>query len=210
MKIENICKTYKNKVVLDDVSIELKEGQCIGILGANGSGKSTLLSVLSGVSRADSGSFFVDGADLLADEKKRRELISFVPQKDVLYEELSGWDNLKLWYDKASLDRSLNEGLLKKLGVETFLDKKVRTLSGGMKKRLSLSCCMSGNPRILLLDEPTVALDFETKDFIDSYIKSFVSKGNTVILTTHEKSQMELFDSVYILSDGKLTLYEKD
>lgn len=208
MKIENVCKSYKGIKVLDNAGLEFTGGQCIGILGSNGSGKSTLLSVLSGVIRAQGGSFIADGVDLLLDEKKRSEMLAFVPQDNVLYDELSVRDNLKLWYDKRSMESSLENGVLKQLGVGGFLDKRVSHLSGGMKKRVSIACCVANSPKILLLDEPTAALDIEAKAFIGQYIKDFVNNGGTVILTSHDISDMAWMNEIFILKRGRLISYD--
>ena len=202
LEIKELRKTYGKKVVLDGISFTAKEGTCIGILGGNGCGKSTLLSILAGIVRADSGSFTVEGGE--------KTSISYVPQGTPLLEELSAKDNLMLWYDKGSLKRELESGVLKLLGVDEFLKVPVRKMSGGMKKRLSIGCAVSGAPKVLLMDEPTAALDIACKDNIYTYIKDFKAKGGIVLLATHDVHEIELCDQCYVIKDGKLMEYHYD
>lgn len=210
MEIRDIRKKYQKNIVLQGVSLTVKEGSCVGILGGNGSGKSTLLSILGGIQRADGGSFRWQGEELLVKSKLRSGLVGYVPQGNPLLEELTAWDNLRIWYEKPRLKRELREGVLAILGVSEFLKTPVRKMSGGMKKRLSIGCAVSGQPRILLLDEPTAALDFICKERIYSYLKEFKAQGGRILLATHDVQELELCDSWYILKDGILTPYEYD
>lgn len=210
MEIVDIQKKYKKNPVLRGVSLTVGEGGCAGILGSNGSGKSTLLSVLAGIQRADAGKFLWQGDDLLVNGGLRAKLVGYVPQGNPLLEELTAWDNLRLWYEKPVLERELREGVLGILGIAEFLKTPVYKLSGGMKKRLSIGCAVSGQPRILLLDEPTAALDLICRERIYNYLKEFKAQGGRILLVTHDMQEMELCDSWHILKDGKLTPYEYD
>lgn len=201
--IENIKKKYGKKVVLDGVTFSARGGECIGIVGANGCGKSTLLSILAGVQRADDGSFICDGADLFHAKEKRRELVGYVPQGTPLLYELTALDNLKLWYDKKALSDSLENGMLKKLGIDEFLKIPVCKMSGGMKKRLSIGCGVASTPEILILDEPTAALDLICKAQISEFIAEHKNSGRIVLLTTHDESELKLCDKIYVIKDGK-------
>ena len=148
--VNDIGKNYKKKMVLNHISLQVAPGECIGLLGINGSGKSTLLGILSGGLRQDHGTYSFDEPD---------NTVSFLPQENPLIPELSGLDNLKLWYSgrSAKLNSTYSLSILKKLGVDAFLHQKVSTMSGGMKKRLSLAICMLERPDLLLLDEPLAA-----------------------------------------------------
>lgn len=207
IEIRQIQKKYKKKVVLSEVSFDLREGNCVGILGGNGSGKSTLLSILAGVQRADNGSFLWEGTDLFSAEKRRRELVGYVPQGNPLMDELTAWDNLRLWYDKKELIKELDEGVLKMLGIPEFLKTPVRKMSGGMKKRLSIGCAVADHPKILLLDEPSAALDLACKENIGNYLMKFREQGGSILLATHDVQELGLCDAWYILKDGRLTPY---
>lgn len=210
MKIEvkNIRKAYGKKEVLRDISFTAQSGQCIGILGGNGSGKSTLFSILAGINLADSGSFTVDSTDLL--KKPDGKVLGYIPQTPPLLEELSAKDNLSLWYSKKEMNKSLDNGVLKMLGIDKFLRTTVSKMSGGMKKRLSIGCSVAGNPRIILLDEPSAALDLVAKAEISNYLINFKKSGGTVLLATHDANELEFCDVLYIIRDGRLEKYDYD
>lgn len=210
VEIKNISKRYKGKQVLKDISLSAQGGTCIGILGVNGSGKSTLLSILAGVLRPDGGSFLCDGNDLLREKALRSQYVGFVPQGTPLLEELSAKDNLLLWYDSDQLRRELEEGVLKLLGIGDFLKMPVSKLSGGMKKRLAIGCAVANRPPILLLDEPTAALDLPCKEEIARYLRQYKCSGGLLLLTTHDVMELSLCDRWYILKDGVLVPFSYD
>lgn len=210
LKLEGIEKSFQKKKVLAGVELTAKSGECIGILGGNGSGKSTLLSILAGVQKADAGKFLVDGQNLFQTPQKRTELLGYVPQQDPLIEELNGWDNLRLWYDRESLEKSLSDGMLAELGIGEFLKTPVRKMSGGMKKRLSIGCAIASNPGILLLDEPSSALDLVCKETIYRYFERFKAEGGILLLATHDMQEMTLCNHHFILKKGKLSDYAFD
>ncbi len=203
LEINDIRKKYGKKTVLDGISLSAEAGSCIGILGGNGCGKSTLLSIIAGLSRADSGS-------VTAVKDNGKAVIGYVPQGTPLMEELSAKDNLRLWYSRDALKRELESGVLKMLGIDTFLKVPVRKMSMGMKKRLSIGCAVYGNPDILLLDEPTAALDIVCKESIYAYIDDFRKKGGIVLFVTHDVHEFELCDRCYVMKDGRLSEYTYD
>lgn len=207
MIIQNINKAYKNKQILSEISFEAPCGNCIGILGCNGSGKSTLLNIMAGVLKPDSGKFVFDDKNLFEYPQIRSSVVGFVPQNPPLFEELTAWDNLSLWYDKSVLKKELNSGVLKMLGIHEFLKTPVCKMSGGMKKRLAIGCSVSNNPKILLLDEPSSALDLICKQNIVDYLKNFKAQGGIIILATHDLNEVEICDKLYILKDKKFTPY---
>ncbi|MBQ3542909.1 MAG: ABC transporter ATP-binding protein [Oscillospiraceae bacterium] len=210
IEIKHIAKKYKSKQVLQDICLTAETGSCIGILGANGCGKSTLLSILAGIQRCDSGGFLCDGVDLLKDNKKRAELVGYVPQGTPLIEELTAKDNLLLWYDKKTMEKELTDGVLALLGIGDFLAVTVSKMSGGMKKRLSIGCAMAKKPPILLLDEPTAALDLFCKQSIASYLRHYKRSGGLLLLTTHDVMELDLCDTWYIIQDGVLVPFAYD
>lgn len=210
IEIKQIQKKYKKKAVLTDINLDVQEGSCVGILGGNGSGKSTLLSILAGVQKADNGSFLWGGADLFKNEKIREEILGYVPQGNPLMEELTAWDNLRLWYEKDELKKELDGGVLDMLGIPDFLKVPVRKMSGGMKKRLSIGCSVANHPKLLLLDEPSAALDLICKERIGNYLKDFKAQGGSIILATHDVQEIELCDIWYILKNGMLEPYLYD
>lgn len=210
MKIENIKKSYKKKEILKNISLEVKDGQCIGLLGSNGSGKSTLLSILAGILTPDGGSFSYNGTDLLKNTKLRSELIGYVPQSTPLLEELTAKDNLSLWYTEEEMKKSLSDGVLGMLGINEFIKTPVCKMSGGMKKRLAIGCAVAHNPKILLLDEPSAALDLLCKERIANYLLEFREEGGIILLATHDLQELPICDELYILKDGKLNTFDYD
>lgn len=195
---KNIVSSYGKKQVLKGVYISAGAGQCVGIVGENGCGKSTLLNILVGLRQADSGEIFFDT------EKPSADYVGYVPQEGSLIDELSVLDNLSLWYrSKAELKLSLEQGFLKELGIDKMCRMKVGRLSGGMKKRVSIGCALAGNPPILILDEPDAALDLMGKADVRRYLTKYKELGGTIIIATHEESDLELCDKVYALCGGK-------
>ena len=134
IEIKQLQKRFRRHQVLTDINLTVQQGTCVGILGANGCGKSTMLSILAGVQGADGGRFLCDGVDLFKEPKKRNTLVGYVPQGTPLIEELSAKDNLLLWYDRKSMQQQLQDGVLKMLGIDEFLNVPVNKMSGGMKK----------------------------------------------------------------------------
>ena len=210
IEISHLKKSFRRHQVLKDVNLVVEPGTCVGILGANGCGKSTLLSILAGVQRGDGGAFLYEGTDLLRDGKALAQLVGYVPQGTPLIEELSARDNLLLWYSKTEMEIQLRSGVLQLLGIGDFLKVPVAKLSGGMKKRLSIGCAMAKHPPVLLLDEPTAALDLACKQSIAQWLRRYKQDGGTIVLTTHDVLELELCDSWYILKDGVLTPFSYD
>ena len=208
--IVGLKKRYGKRDILKGVTLNIEFGSCIGILGGNGSGKTTILSILAGVTDADEGEFICEDYDLLKDDKRRRFLVGIIPQCNPLIEELSGKDNLLLWHDRKYLNMSAKEGIIKELGITKFINKRVSTLSEGMKKRLSIACAVKKHSKILLMDEPGAALDIVAKEIIHEYIKKFTDMGGIVILVTHDEGELNLCDRHYILRDGVLNEYRFD
>lgn len=205
--IVGLKKRYGKRDILKGVTLNIEFGSCIGILGGNGSGKTTILSILAGITDADEGEFICEDYDLLKDDKRRRFLVGIIPQCNPLIEELSGKDNLLLWHDRKYLNMSAKDGIIKELGITKFINKRVSTLSEGMKKRLSIACAVKEHSKILLMDEPSAALDIVAKEIIHEYIKKFTDMGGIVILVTHDEGELNLCDRHYILKDGVLNEY---
>lgn len=200
--IDNLKKGYRRKPVLQGVSFTAKSGDCVGVLGGNGTGKSTLLRTLAGAIRADGGRFLYNEFDLLRDEARRSAFVGYVPQGTPLLQELSARDNLRLWYDGSALEKSLDDGVLRLLGVDQFLKTPVSKMSGGMKKRLSIGCAVAHDPRILLLDEPSAALDLVCRERILHYLETFRARGGVVILSTHDVQEIGVCSARYLLRGG--------
>lgn len=199
----DITAGYGKKIVLQNLSLDLEAGSCTVIVGANGCGKSTLFSVLAGIKRVRDGRLLWKGREM--ERKQFGALIGYVPQDNPLYPELTVRDNLLLWYGgKGAFRKAIEEGVPQKLGLEDVLKKRVDTLSGGMKRRVCIGCAMSGNPRLLIMDEPGAALDMECKEVLYAWLREYRSGGGTVLLSSHEKIDLEMGDKVYVLREGTL------
>lgn len=210
IEIKNISKKYGKKQILSDVNLNTESGKCIGILGGNGCGKSTLFSILAGVNNKNSGQFLCDGKDLFSEHKIRRQIVGYVPQGTPLFEELTAYDNLLLWYEPDTIKQELSNGILGMLGIDAFLKTQVSKMSGGMKKRLAIGCAVAHNPKVLLLDEPSAALDLICKERISNYLKNFKANGGIIFLATHDATELELCDEIYIMKNGMLSKYDYD
>lgn len=205
IKVEGIASSYGKKKVLKQVSFVAEVGTCTALVGANGCGKSTLLKILAGLRTPWHGSISFDGIELTGRERKKQFLsyVGYVPQESNLVPELTVKDNLLLWHqDRTALEHTLQNGFLHILGLQDMLSLRAGNLSGGMKKRVSIGCAVAGNPPILLLDEPNAALDLPGKADIRSYLSFYKEHGGTIIMATHEETDLELCEQVLCLRDG--------
>jgi ABC-2 type transport system ATP-binding protein len=198
-----IRKKYK-KQVLQDVSFKAEKGECVGILGANGCGKTTLLSIMAGVRKADGGKLFYNGENAFESRRVFKRYAGYVPQENPLIGELSARDNLRLWYGRTAFNSALNGGIIKRLGIDEYLNKRVDKLSGGMKRRLSIAIALADNAPVLIMDEPGAALDIYGKEEIRNYIGAFAKSGGTVIMSTHDETEIQMCDTLYIMENGIL------
>ena len=140
-----------------------------------------------------------------------RNMTGYVPQENPLIPELTVYDNLRLWYpDSEYLQQELEQGFLHLLGIQEFMTKQVNKLSGRMKKRGSIGIAMAGMPPVLLMDEPSAALDLICKEDIRNYLEVYLQRKGTVVITTHEESELELCDKLYVMKDGKLRQIDRN
>ncbi len=204
IQVEHIQKTFGKRQVLQDISFTAEAGSCIGIIGANGCGKSTLFSILAGVQHGK-GDFLVDGVSMFKDMHKRTQWVGYIPQGTPLIEELTAYDNLRLWYPRQELDAMLAENsIIRWFGVTEFLRTPVRKMSGGMKKRLSIVCGVAHQPPVIIMDEPTAALDLVCKQAVKQYIEACKQAGKIVVLSTHDEQELALCDQIYLMKNGRL------
>lgn len=204
-KCYNASEGYR----LSDVTFDVTAGERFGIFGPNGAGKTTLLSIMCGLTQSTSGtlSYCLNGHVTSISQAKK--VIGFVPQDFALYEELTAWHNLEYFGALYNLPRKVvarrSQELLAMLGLESVAKKRVKTFSGGMKRRLNLAAGLIHEPKILFLDEPTVGVDIQSKNAIMSFLKELNAKGTTIIYTSHHMAEAEEFCSkIAILDFGKL------
>lgn len=203
---KNIKKKYGKKVILDGADISVREGECVAIVGANGCGKSTLLGILSGTLKADAGEILYNGMDIYKDRRRMAGFAGYVPQENPLMENLSVYDNLRLWYcdSKRSIKDDMENGILKEFGLDKYAGYDINKLSGGLKKRLSIACALASDPKLLIMDEPGAALDIICKEDIKRYLKEYMDRGGTVIITSHEMAELSICTRMLHLNGGRL------
>ena len=221
IKVSNLSKTFDDFKALNNINLEVKEGEIFGLLGPNGAGKSTFINCMSTLLKADSGTIFLNGIDLNKHPNKIKNLIGIVPQEISLYENFSAFDNLlffgKLYgIDKKTLIKSIEEILLL-IGLENRKNDLIKTYSGGMKRRINIAAALLHKPKILLMDEPTVGVDPQSRNQIFSVIENLNKKGMTIIYTTHYMEEVErlcntiaIMDAGNIIAKDSLTALQKN
>lgn len=207
IEVSHISKSYGRKKILNDITFTADKGECIGIVGANGCGKSTLLKVLCGAHRPDSGDIVYDGSSPLSRKSVFRKLVGYVPQENPLFDNLTVLDNLKLWYCDSThnLKNDIKSGIIADFGIDKYLHSTVHTLSGGMKKRLSIACSIAGDPSILILDEPGASLDIVCKEDIKDYMLKYITDGGIIIIASHEEGELSVCSRMFLMNDGVLS-----
>ena len=207
IEVKSIRKKYGRSQILNGVNLEARPGEKIGIIGVNGCGKSTLLGIIAGSIKADSGEFLINGENALKNLSLLDRAIGYVPQDNPLMENLTVKDNLSFYYCDTgrNLTEDLQSGIPAYFGIPEFINKRVDTLSGGMKKRLSIACALAKNPPVLILDEPGASLDIVAKNDIVEYMDAYKRDGGTVIIASHEELELRNCDRIYLLKDGILS-----
>lgn len=209
IQAEHLRKTYGQTAVLDDVSIELGTGQGLTLLGPNGTGKTTLLRIVATLLRPTSGSLRVAGADALKEPEAVRGAIDMVGHGSWVYEDLSALENLRFWAVMGSHDagEARLRAALEEVELEASADRRARTFSAGMKRRLALARVLLGRARLLLLDEPFTGLDRAGRKWLGEFLLSFKARGGALVVATHSfDAGMGVADRVAILAGGRIVL----
>lgn len=201
IEVSHIRKKYGKKQILKDISFRVECGECVAVVGKNGCGKSTLLQIMAGILRADGGNIRYFGQDAGKDKKAFRKYCGYVPQDNPLMEELTVKDNLKLW--GAGKNASCEE-VIRQFQLEDILSMPVEKLSGGMKRRLSIACALLEWPPILLLDEPTTALDIYYRENVRQWMGQYRKMNGIVVMTTHEEKEILEADRCLVMHEGKM------
>jgi ABC-2 type transport system ATP-binding protein len=217
VNIENLGFHYPGNdgVTFSGLTLQIDKGERFGLFGPNGAGKTTLLSLMTGLLNADQGSIKLLGLDVSKHSNAVNHSFGFVPQDFSFYQELSPVENLEFFGAWAGLSKSQikikTEELLQILGLEDVRHKQVDKFSGGMKRRVNLAIGVIHNPQILILDEPTVGVDVQTRHAIISYLMELNKKGTTLIYTSHQLIEAEglcnvaaLIDSGEIIAHGNI------
>jgi len=203
--IQSVWKFYGDYPALKDISLNVNGGSCLALIGRNGAGKTTLLRILAGLSKAAKGSIAILGQDARHENARRR--IGVLGHGIGVYEELSAFENLRLFaklYGIADPQKKANEWL-ERTGLERVRDGLVREFSRGMRQRLAVARTFLHNPSLLLLDEPFTALDDRAIAVLQDLLKTALSEGRTIIMSTHQlREALELATDVALINRGKL------
>lgn len=209
IEVRDLQKSYGDLVAVDHVSFTASAGTVFGLLGPNGAGKSTTISCLSGLLKPTAGSVSVGGFDLASDAVKAKASLGIVPQELAIYEDLSARDNLAYWgaaygLKGDGLKQRVNH-VLSRIGLADRADELPKQYSGGMKRRLNFGCGLVHEPKILLLDEPTVGVDPQSRERLFDLVRDEKANGTCVLYTTHYMEEAEkLCDALAIIDHGKI------
>jgi ABC-2 type transport system ATP-binding protein len=212
VEIKSLYKKYKDapRPAVNNVSFTIEKGCVFGLLGPNGAGKTTLISMLCGLFYPNEGTIIINGKTHQTNSKECKQMIGVVPQEIALYAKLTAWENLMFLGHMYGIKTSiLKERITKNLsilGLEENTHQKISTYSGGMKRRVNLIAGLLHNPQLLILDEPTVGVDVQSKQAIIEYLKNLnIELGMTILYTSHHLEEAEDFCShIAIIDDGKL------
>jgi ABC-2 type transport system ATP-binding protein len=207
--IEHLTKKYEDVKAVEDLSLQIEKGELFGLLGPNGAGKTTTINVLCGLTKPTSGVAMVGSFDVQKETERVKELIGVCPQETAIYPYLTGAENVELFGNLHSIKKenikTRSNMLLEKLGLTQEAKRRAAKYSGGMKRRLSLILALIHDPQIAFLDEPTVAMDPQSRHAVWDFIRELKKEGKTIILTTHYMEEAEaLCDRVGIIDHGRL------
>ena len=209
LQAKNLRKAYGELVAVNDVSFMLQPGQLLGLLGPNGAGKTTTVSMIAGLVKPDGGEVLIGGARLAGDTDPKKRRIGLVPQDLALYDELCPTDNLRFFgalYGMTGkpLEAAITEVLML-VGLADRARDTVRNFSGGMKRRLNLAAGLLHDPDVLLLDEPTVGVDPQSRNAIFDNLELLKSRGKALLYTTHYMEEVErMADRVVVIDHGRV------
>jgi ABC-2 type transport system ATP-binding protein len=207
--IQNLTKKFEDKLAVADLNLQVGKGELFGLLGPNGAGKTTTINILCGLVKPTGGTAQICGYDVQKDMQKIKEVLGVCIQETAIYPYLTGKENIELMGNLHCMSKKLlkerSKMLLAKMGLEEDAKRVAAKYSGGMKRRLSLLLALIHDPQIVFLDEPTVAMDPQSRHAVWDFIKEQKTQGKTIILTTHYMEEAEeICDRVGIIDNGKL------
>ncbi|MCB2311099.1 ABC transporter ATP-binding protein [Clostridium tagluense] len=209
VKIEGLAKKFKDVIAVDNVSLSIEEGEIYGLLGPNGAGKSTIINILCGLLTMDKGKIEILGKGIESSSTYIKQNIGVVPQEIAIYEDLTAYENVKFFASLYGLKGSeLKEKVEEALEFVGLLDKKKqypKSFSGGMKRRLNIACSIAHRPKLIIMDEPTVGIDPQSRNHILQSVKKLNLLGCTIIYTTHYMEEVEaICGNIAIMDHGKV------
>ncbi len=209
IKIEALTKNYGQITAAEDINFAVNTGEIFGLLGPNGAGKSTTINCISGLLQPTEGSVYINDYSVLGEAIKAKASLGLVPQDLALYEDLNGQENLNFWGQAYGLSgnqlQQRIKTVLQQVGLESRAKDLVNTYSGGMKRRLNFACAILHEPKALLLDEPTVGVDPQSREHLLVAVENLKAQGTAVLYTTHYMEEAErVCDSIGIIDHGKI------
>ncbi|MEM6456645.1 MAG: ABC transporter ATP-binding protein [Acidobacteriota bacterium] len=209
LRVRGLRKAYGELIALDAVDLDIRAGEIFGLLGPNGAGKSTAISCICGLLKPSGGSIRVRGHDVVARSVEARRSLGVVPQELALFDDLSGRRNVAYWASayglRGSQRRERVDAILEAVALIDRADDKVETYSGGMKRRLNFACGVVHRPQLLLLDEPTAAVDPQSRRKLLDLVKAQAERGTSVLYTTHYMEEAQaLCDRLAIIDHGRI------
>jgi ABC-2 type transport system ATP-binding protein len=209
INVNGLQKSFGSLRAVDGISFDVPEGELFGFLGPNGAGKTTTLSMISGLLKPDHGSVSISNIDVWQSPKQAKRLLGLVPQDVALYGELTARQNLMFWGSLYQVERSVLKAnintWLERVGLADRDKEPVSKYSGGMKRRLNLAIGLVHDPRVVLLDEPTVGIDPQARNTILELVRDIAREGTTILFTTHHLEEAEvLCDRIAIMDHGRI------
>jgi ABC-2 type transport system ATP-binding protein len=209
LRVDNLSKRYGQRVAVNAISFSIEQGETVGLLGPNGAGKTTAIAMISGIAKPDGGDVSLGGVSVTQNSNALKRRVGLVPQDLALYEELSAWANLQLFGGLYGLGaaqlRPRAQAALSLVGLADRSKDRVNSFSGGMKRRLNIAAALLHDPDLILLDEPTVGVDPQSRNAIFDNLEDLKRRGKTLLYTTHYMEEAErLCDRVLILDHGRI------
>lgn len=209
IEIKDLVKKYDDNIAVDNINLSIEEGEIYGILGPNGAGKSTTISIVCSLLHPSSGDVKILGEDIKKNSLKVKKFLGLVPQSIAVYSDFTAYENVKFFGELYGLrGDKLKESIEKSLeftGLLEVKNKKAKEFSGGMLRRLNIACAITHNPKILIMDEPTVGIDPQSRNHIMQSVKELNKQGVTIVYTTHYMEEAEaLCSKIAIIDKGKI------
>ncbi|OIQ00434.1 ABC transporter ATP-binding protein [Candidatus Wirthbacteria bacterium CG2_30_54_11] len=208
-RVSSLAKSFNHVPAVKSISFEIKRGETFGLLGPNGAGKTTTINMLATYLRPDSGDALIDGKSVNTDELEVKKIIGFVPQEIALYSDLTARENLiffgSIYSQSKTVIQERTDELLEFVGLKDETKKRVKQFSGGMKRRLNIAAGLMNRPVFLMMDEPTVGIDPQSRENIYELIGRIKEQGTTILYTSHYMEEVEkLCDTIAIMDHGTI------
>ncbi|BBF43249.1 export ABC transporter ATP-binding protein [Lachnospiraceae bacterium KM106-2] len=205
LELKSLEKVYGDKTVVDKLSFQVEDGEILGLLGPNGAGKSTTIRMITGLENMQGGDIFYKGTKVKQNQRRLQMELGVVPQEIALYQELTAYENVRFFASlyglKGELLKQRCYDALERVGLSEYASKRPDTFSGGMKRRLNIACSIAHRPKLLIMDEPTVGIDPQSRNHIMNTIRILQEEGTTVIYVSHYMEEIESLCSRIVLMD---------